>query len=189
MPYERRPIPGYEGLYDADTEGVIFSVKNGRDRPLRSQTIERGRRIVSLHRGGKPKMWSVHRLIALTFLLDYSRSKHIDHIDRDPSNNRLENLRCVSPLENSWNRGKTKSNTSGYKGVVKFKGKYQCCVHSQKQLVFYIRHADPERCAKAYDVHCLNTRGVYCHQTLNFPMSTYSRNEYGVWHFSEESEN
>lgn len=42
----------------------------------------------------------------------------IDHIDRDRGNNKLCNLRVVSPLQNSQNKGSYRNNTSGIKGVV-----------------------------------------------------------------------
>ena len=41
----------------------------------------------------------------------------IDHIDGDPQNNRLDNLRLVSPSENSKNRKLTVCNKSGVVGV------------------------------------------------------------------------
>jgi hypothetical protein len=41
----------------------------------------------------------------------------IDHIDGDPTNNRIENLRECTKSENLRNRGKPKNNTSGVKGV------------------------------------------------------------------------
>jgi hypothetical protein len=46
---------------------------------------------------------------------------YIDHIDRDPSNNKIANLRVVSRSENQHNRVKSRNNTSGYKGVTYFK--------------------------------------------------------------------
>ncbi|MBY0137494.1 HNH endonuclease [Paracoccus yeei] len=41
----------------------------------------------------------------------------IDHINGDKSDNRLENLRCVTNAENKQNIEKPASNTSGYMGV------------------------------------------------------------------------
>ena len=41
----------------------------------------------------------------------------IDHIDRDPTNNRLDNLRAAESVENSRNSGIYKNNKSGFKGV------------------------------------------------------------------------
>lgn len=43
----------------------------------------------------------------------------VDHIDRNKLNNTHSNLRFCSMSENSTNRGRTKSNTSGFLGVTK----------------------------------------------------------------------
>lgn len=48
----------------------------------------------------------------------------IDHINGDRTDNRIENMRVVSFIENSKNRGINKNNTSGAKGVVKKGNKY-----------------------------------------------------------------
>ena len=47
------------------------------------------------------------------------KPRTIDHKDRNPLNNKIENLRDISSQENSMNRGMQRNNTSGYKGVVK----------------------------------------------------------------------
>ena len=49
----------------------------------------------------------------------------IDHVNADRSDNRIENLREASPNDNQHNRGKPKTNTSGYKGVSWCKRKLQ----------------------------------------------------------------
>ena len=42
---------------------------------------------------------------------------YIDHIDGNPLNDALDNLRLALPKENSWNMKTPKSNTSGLKGL------------------------------------------------------------------------
>lgn len=42
---------------------------------------------------------------------------HLDHINHDRSDNRLDNLREVTYLENQRNRTRSKNNTSGTTGV------------------------------------------------------------------------
>ena len=43
--------------------------------------------------------------------------KYIDHINGNRSNNRLENLREASIVENNRNKSISKNNTSGYNGI------------------------------------------------------------------------
>ena len=57
-----------------------------------------------------------HRLIWL-WCNGYFPENQIDHIDRDKSNNKIENLREVSRTCNLRNTGLPSTNTSGVKGV------------------------------------------------------------------------
>lgn len=50
------------------------------------------------------KMRLVHRMVLETFNPPNDSTLHVDHIDRDPTNNNLENLRWVTPKENAANR-------------------------------------------------------------------------------------
>ena len=43
--------------------------------------------------------------------------KYIDHVDGNPANNSIENLRECSSMQNHFNEKKPKNNTSGIKGV------------------------------------------------------------------------
>lgn len=66
-----------------------------------------------------------HRII---YLMHHGyMPKYIDHVDGDPTNNRVENLRPTSLLGNAHNRRIGKNNTSGVKGVTwnKASGKWQ----------------------------------------------------------------
>lgn len=68
-----------------------------------------------IHFKGRPRM--VHRLIWT--LLYGPTTLCIDHINSDKSDNRLKNLRLATHRDNSRNRGKTRVNTTGFKGVTK----------------------------------------------------------------------
>jgi hypothetical protein len=51
------------------------------------------------------KLYYSHRLIYMYHNGEITDNLHIDHIDRDKSNNNIENLRLVTEQENQWNRG------------------------------------------------------------------------------------
>lgn len=49
--------------------------------------------------------------------LAYGDDREVDHENCNGIDNRRDNLRIVSHMENRWNVGKFRNNTSGYKGV------------------------------------------------------------------------
>lgn len=51
------------------------------------------------------------------FLMAPLPSFLVDHVNRDPNDNRRKNLRIVTYLENNLNRPGNSSSTSGFKGV------------------------------------------------------------------------
>lgn len=102
----RKPVVGYEGYYEVDQFGRVFSVDrvisvddNGRkyDKPLSGKQMkqsmhDKGYKIVSLTRDGKTKMRFVHRLVAEAFIPNPDNLPMVNHKDEDKTNNFLENL-------------------------------------------------------------------------------------------------
>lgn len=76
--------------------------------------------------------------------------RHMDHINGDKTDNRICNLRVVGSKENQENRCRPKSNTSGFKGVAKCKGRYRAYIsHNRKQIHLGV-FATPEEAHAAY---------------------------------------
>lgn len=70
---------------------------------------------VSLTIGGKARFYYLHRLVYL-----YHRGwmpNVVDHIDGDPTNNRIENLRATTQVGNMCNAKAHRDSISGVKGV------------------------------------------------------------------------
>jgi hypothetical protein len=61
----------------------------------------------------KGRTTSLHRFI----LVVTDEKNVVDHINRDPRDNRKENLRIVTSQQNSWNRIEQINNQSGHRGV------------------------------------------------------------------------
>lgn len=108
-----KDIPGYEGRYQASTEGRIRSVDHrvrlvahGTEttRLMRGRVLRPGRYCKSGHvsvvlgqgAAGAP----VHQLIARTFLGPVPNGCEVCHNDGNPKNNRLDNLRYDTRTEN-----------------------------------------------------------------------------------------
>jgi len=68
--------------------------------------------------------YSAHRLVWVLFNKDIPLDKQIDHIDRDKSNNKIENLRLVDCVTNALNKPCKVSNT-GIRGVSKDRDYYK----------------------------------------------------------------
>lgn len=65
----------------------------------------------------KNKIFLAHRVIWMIHFGDIPQNMVIDHIDQDSMNNRIENLRCVTPDINTKNARKYKNNTTGFPGI------------------------------------------------------------------------
>lgn len=90
-------------------------------------------------------------------------SSDIDHIDRNPSNNTISNLRLATPSNNQWNKSKCKSNTSGYKGVTWSKDKKKwmarCSAHGKEKFLGYFD--DARSASEAYCTYSKDKHGDY----------------------------
>jgi len=78
-------------------------------------------------------------------------SGQIDHINGDRLDNRIENLRVVSSLENSCNKAKSAGKTSRYIGVgwSKSKGKWRAYINAEHNKLKHLGYFDSEEDAAA----------------------------------------
>ena len=96
--------PGHEGRYAVSRDGRVMSYARKTPRILRPQTDRDGYKKVSLA-GAKQRL---HRLVWAAFgsepLSDTPRKVHVAHLDGDPANNHIDNLRQCSAKENASHR-------------------------------------------------------------------------------------
>lgn len=87
----------------------------------------------------------------------------VDHINGNGLDNRRENLRLASSIQNSFNRGKTSQNTSGFKGVTwnKERKKWLARIYAGENFIFLGWHLSKEAAAKAYDNAALKYHGEF----------------------------
>jgi hypothetical protein len=67
------------------------------------------------------KVYRLHRLIWLWHGKELP--EQLDHIDRNPLNNRIENLRAATPSKNQWNTSKADNGVSFHKASNKWRAR------------------------------------------------------------------
>lgn len=92
-----KDIKGWED-YTIDTNGNIFSKRKNK---YLKQTINKyGYCKVTLQKDKYKKMYSVHRLVAETFIENINNYPCVNHIDSNRTNNNVQNLECVTYKQN-----------------------------------------------------------------------------------------
>lgn len=147
----RRPAEHFK-----DTRGMAVYKRVCSGRSAGSINIKTGR-LSNVSIAGKA--FAVHRII-WKLIYGYDSTKFIDHIDRNPLNNRLDNLREATAAENMHNRSINKNNSTGFKGVTydKFKKKWCAKIYincSAKWLGFF---ESPE---KAHEAYCAEAKKLF----------------------------
>ena len=112
-----KDVVGYEGLYQVSTLGRVkglrrlISCKNGMTLPQKERFMtpclgKKGYLSVMLANHGKNKFCKIHRLVLTAFVENPSNKPHINHIDNNKLNNRLDNLEWCTPKENEDHKRK-----------------------------------------------------------------------------------
>lgn len=96
---EWRDVPGYEGLYRVSSQGQVYSAHRG-GRRLRLSPRSKGYRAVVLSRGGVTRTRLVHQLVLEAFIGPRPEGFVTRHLDGNPANNALDNLRWGTYSEN-----------------------------------------------------------------------------------------
>lgn len=97
-------------------------------------------------------------------------SVEIDHKDTNPRNNRWDNLRLATTVQNQTNRGLMRTNSSGFKGVYQTRhGTFQSQIRlGPGKRVYLGVFPTAEEAAFAYDIAAAMYHGQFAR--LNFPL-------------------
>jgi hypothetical protein len=106
-----KDINGYEGLYLISNYGTVRSVERVinrttgqlkiKERILKTLVNKGGYVSVKLFKNGKGESFRIHRLIAISFIINTENKDCINHIDGIKTNNSLSNLEWVTKSENT----------------------------------------------------------------------------------------
>lgn len=104
-----KDISGYEGLYQVSNTGKIKTLEKKcwnkysfitRTERILKQNNSKGYNFVRLYKNKKAKNFTIHKLVALTFLSNEFHYKEINHIDGNKLNNCVNNLEWCSKSHN-----------------------------------------------------------------------------------------
>ena len=113
---EWRPITNYESRYEVSNMGQVRSLnwkRTGEVRVLASLRLKNGYNSVGLHNEGQKTAY-IHHLVANAFIPLEEGKDYIDHINRDKTDNRVENLRRVTNGQNIRNTADRTENRCNY---------------------------------------------------------------------------
>lgn len=96
------------------------------------------------------KRYAVHRVVWAVVMGEWPEGA-IDHINRDTTDNRIENLRLATPSINAHNKTKARNNTSGYSGIDRNAGKWRVRVGHGDKSIFGGRYDDLSLAIKMRD--------------------------------------
>lgn len=119
----RKPVKGYEGHYEVDQFGRVYSVNrvihiidNSREydkpiagRQLRQSLHTKGYKVVALTLDGVTKTQFVHRLVAEAFIENPDNLPMVNHKDEDKTNNFVDNLEwCTAEYNTNYGNARKK---------------------------------------------------------------------------------
>lgn len=114
MQEDWKPIINYSNFLISN----FGNVKNNRLNSIKIPQIDnKGYLKVRLYKKEGSKNFRIHRLVALHFIDNPNNYNQVDHIDRNKTNNNINNLRWCSCEQNCRNTKKQLNTTSKYKGV------------------------------------------------------------------------
>lgn len=138
-------------------EGRLYSRKTGEEtgRTKHSRYL-----VVNFLVDGKKKKFKVHRVVWIMHNGEIPEDLVIDHIDGNPQNNLLENLRLATLSQNSAN-SKAYNKSGLPKGVSLTGKKYQARI-KYDNITYYLGLYDTvEEAADAYNIKALEFHGNF----------------------------
>jgi len=110
---DEKVIPEYP-TFAITSSGLVRDLRTG---SLHNGHCQNGYRAITLTNPNGIKTFLIHRLVGVAFIDNPGNLPEIDHINRKPDDNCVQNLRWADDFIQTENRGDFKNNTSGYKNI------------------------------------------------------------------------
>ena len=104
--------------------------------------------------------YKMHHLVWLYMTGEWAEDL-VDHINRKRGDNRWCNLRECNASQNRSNSTINKNNTSGYKGVHKFRNRWKALIHHYGISVYIGCYGTREEAALAYNEKATELKGQF----------------------------
>lgn len=113
------PVKDYEGLYEVSNRGEVRGLRFNKVLKPRAHYRYNYKSVsVLLSHHNDPKEKQISRLVAIAFIPNPLNKPHVNHLDNDATNNRLENLEWVTHQENLDYSSSQKRMNSQKRGTV-----------------------------------------------------------------------
>ena len=139
-----KDIKDYEGLYWINELGEVKNRFNKIKKTVTSLYCKYPS--IVLEKNNVKKIFMVHRLVAIYFIDNPDNKSQVNHIDKDKSNYKKDNLEWVTPKENMehhYKNGGVKRNNQTYKN--KFGSEHNRSVKIESNGIVYEGISDASR--------------------------------------------
>ena len=107
--------------YEVSDDGLIRNTETGR---VLKQRDSNGYRTCYITRDGRTSCYMVHRVVAKAFVPMIEGKNVVDHINRDKTDNTVQNLRWTDTSQNNRNRARFHSKTDGLHNITQNGNKF-----------------------------------------------------------------
>ena len=157
--------------YDGET-GIFRWIKKPAKRILTGSIAGTVRKDGYVRIGIDGEKLLAHRLAWIYVYGDADQPVEIDHKNRQRSDNAIGNLRACNQSQNQMNTNLRRDNTTGHKGIVFTKGKWQAKGHLNGEAKYLGRFCTKEEAIEAYERFSIANHGEFKRtEYLNEPLS------------------